>query len=229
MKKGATQPTKLQYSGQKSPIVEQSKLTSSKKSLTSAQGSETKEAKGLTKEGGTMGELSFKPLPTHSVLTTNQEGTTRMTIQPHSLTIELVANQWETIIPRTTDNLPAHIKGAAKWVDYNEPNRSCYVVQSPGNVAEEWPIELINGKWYLLTWENTGWRTKASRRLNDGDRKALNLGWFNITDAEHPDYHPLFAAPQGKEGEESVIVQGPSRDKGKGIAPRPLSTDIHSP
>ena len=104
------------------------------------------------------------------------------------------------------------------------------MVRSPGNAAEEWPIELINGKWYLLTWENTGWRTKASRQLNDRDHKTLNLGWFNITDGKHPDYHPLFAAPQGREvEEESVITQGPSKDKGKGVAPRPLSTDIHSP
>ena len=119
---------------------------------------------------------------------------------------------------------PTHIKGAAKWVDYNEPNRSCYVVRSPGNAAEEWPIELINGKWYLLTWENTRWRTKASRRLNNGDRKALNLGWFHITDAEHPDYHPLFAAPEKEEPELT-----PKKSKGKEAVPRPPSTNIHSP
>jgi hypothetical protein len=80
-------------------------------------------------------------------------------------------------------------------------------VRSPRNAAEEWPIELINGEWYLLTWENTGWRTKVSRRLNDGDQQNLCLGWFNITDAEHPDYHPLFAAPQGQE-EETMVVEG---------------------
>ena len=83
--------------------------------------------------------------------------------RPFSLSVELVADRWETIVPRASDNLPAHIKGAAEWVEYNEPNRSCYMVRSPGNAAEEWPIELINGEWYLLTWENTGWRTKASR------------------------------------------------------------------
>ena len=143
-------------------------------------------------------------------------------------TVELVANRWETIIPRPTDNLPTHIKGAAEWVDYNKPNRSCYVVRSPGNAAEEWLIELINGEWYLLTWENTGWRTKASGRLNEGDRQNLRLGWFNITDAEHPDFHPLFVAPQVQE-EETMIIRGASKDKGKRKASRPPSTDIHSP
>ena len=51
-----------------------------------------------------------------------------MTIQPHSLTVELVADRWETILPHTTNNLPAHIKGTVKWVEYNEPNWLCYVV-----------------------------------------------------------------------------------------------------
>ena len=74
-----------------------------------------------------------------------------------------MADRWETILPHTTDNLPVHIKGAAEWVEYNEPNWLCYVVQSPRDAAEEWLIELINREWYLLTWENTGWRTKASR------------------------------------------------------------------
>ena len=151
-----------------------------------------------------------------------------MRIRPYSLTVELVADRWQTIIPRETDNLPAHIKGAAEWAVYSEPNRSCYIARTPGNAAEEWPIELINGEWYLLTWENTGWRTKASRRLNDGDRRTLNLGWFNITNAEHPDFHPLFAAPAEQEGG-SIGVEEVPRIKGKGRASRPPSTDIHSP
>lgn len=120
-----------------------------------------------------------------------------------------------------------HIKGVAEWVEYNEPNRSCYTVRSPGNAVEEWPIELINGEWYLLTWENMGWWTKASRRLNDGDCRTLGLGWFNQNDAEHPDYHPLFAGQETTE-EEPMIIQGSSRGKGKEVA-RPPSTDIHSP
>ena len=151
-----------------------------------------------------------------------------MRIRPYSLTIKLVADRWQTIIPRETDNLPTHIKGAAEWAVYSEPNRSCYVARSPRNAAEEWPIELINGEWYLLTWENTGWRTKASRRLNNGDRKTLGIGWFNITDAEHPNFHPLFVALQERE-EGTIGVEEMSRDKGKRRASRPPSTDIHSP
>ena len=201
-------------------------MTSSKRYLTSAQESEIREAKGLTKQEEMTEVPFFTQLPTFSTRSTSQGGTVRIATQPHSLTVELVADQWENIVLCTTDNLPAHIKGAAEWVEYNEPNRSCYMVRSPGNAAEEWPIELINGEWYLLTWENTGWQTKASRRLNDGDHQTLNLGWFNKDDAEHPDYHPLFPGQETTE-EEPIIPQGSS--KGKGVATRPPSMDIHSP
>ena len=64
------------------------------------------------------------------------------------------------------------------------------------------------------------------RHLNDGDRKALNLGWFKITDMKHPDYHPLFA---GQEVKEILIIPESPKDKGKGMATRPPSTDIHFP
>ena len=56
----------------------------------------------------------------------------------------------------------------------------------------------------------------------------MGIGWFNITNAEHPDFHPLFAAPQGQE-EGTIGVEEASRDKGKRRASRPPSTDIHSP
>ena len=67
------------------------------------------------------------------------------------------------------------------------------------------------------------------RRLNDGDRKALNLGWFNKDDSKHLDYHSLFPGDLEREEEEPRIIQGSSKDKGKGVTTRPPSTDIHSP
>ena len=85
-----------------------------------------------------------------------------MTICLHSQTVEFVADRWETILLCTADNLPTHIKGAAEWTEYSKPNRLCYIVHTPKNALEEWPVELINGDWYLLTWENTRWRTWAT-------------------------------------------------------------------
>lgn len=108
-------------------------------------------------------EPSSLPSPTLNNLSINQEETTKITVCLHSQIMEFMANRWETILPHTEDNLPAHIKGAAEWIEYHEPNWLCYVVYTPGNALEEWPVELINGDWYLLTWENIRWRTQVIR------------------------------------------------------------------
>ena len=113
---------------QKSPIAELYRVTSFKKLLISAQGFSTKELAGLIREAEMMEEPYSTQSQIPTALSTGQGGQTRMRIRPYSLNVELMADRWETIIPRPTDNLPAHIKGAAEWVDYNEPNRSCYVV-----------------------------------------------------------------------------------------------------
>jgi hypothetical protein len=141
---------------------------------------------------------------------------------PYSLDVEFIADRWETTHPRTSDSLLAQIKGSAEWIKYGQPNKTCNVVKKG---EEEWPVELINRDWYLLTWENVRWwRTRASRKLNTNDWESLGLGWFAITDPEHPDYHPLFAQPVGIYDNNPV-----DKGKGKAVASRPPSTDIHSP
>lgn len=54
----------------------------------------------------------------------------------------------------------------------------------------------------------------------------MNLGWFTITNIEHLDYHPLFTEQGYKK---LPVIQGSfSQDKGKAVATRPPSMDIHS-
>jgi hypothetical protein len=130
----------------------------------------------------------------------------------YSLTVEFVANRWETILPRTSDDLPARIRGRAEWTEYSEPNKACYVVKSMHG-TEEYPVELINGRWHLLTWDSMGWWTRASRALNPSKETNLGLGWFDLGDPEHPDYHPLFSK---KPEEESTDDPIPDMSKGKG-------------
>ena len=48
---------------------------------------------------------------------------------------------------RTTDDLPAHVKGAAYWVNHTT-RPSGYYYEEPGK--EPVPIEFINDAWYLL-------------------------------------------------------------------------------
>jgi hypothetical protein len=77
---------------------------------------------------------------------------------------------------------------------------------------EEYPVELINGRWHLLTWDSMGWRTRASRALNPSEETNLGLGWFDLGDPKHPDYHPLFSKPLEEPTEEPTQ----SAEKGKG-------------
>ena len=66
-----------------------------------------------------------------------------------SLDIEFIANRWEGILPCTSDDLPAHIKGRAEWVPFSEPNKSCYATRDP-KTNEEYPIEFLNDNWYVM-------------------------------------------------------------------------------
>ena len=157
-KRGQLQQTKLWSWEPKSPTAVPSSQISCRKFLTSACNLGTRGEGVVSNRGGIGKELFLPPSQTPNAHTTNQEETIRMTLtHPHSQTVKFMANRWETILPHTTDTLPTHIKGVAEWIEYNEPNRLCYVVCMPRNAAEEWPMELINGDWYLLTWENTRW------------------------------------------------------------------------
>jgi hypothetical protein len=86
---------------------------------------------------------------------------------------------------RTTDDLPAHIKGSTEWdtivgqTGYYIP-RHYFQNKCPG------PIEFINNAWYSLIYlnsEHTFCTSNWISRINN-----YNLGYWNLTDPEHPDY-----------------------------------------
>jgi hypothetical protein len=50
--------------------------------------------------------------------------------------------------------------GEAYWVPFANEARSAYHIKDiSGN---EYPVELINGQWYQLTWGTSGYRTSPS-------------------------------------------------------------------
>ena len=75
----------------------------------------------------------------------------------------------------------------AYWVDYREPNKSCYHVKDQDN-GREYAIEFINDAWHVLDWMSRGWRTHASKYFSIKDREHVGLGWYNKSDPEHLDY-----------------------------------------
>ena len=46
------------------------------------------------------------------------------------------------------DDLPAHMKGRAYWVDFENSNRLAYHMQD--NQGNETIVEFINNAWYIV-------------------------------------------------------------------------------
>ena len=91
------------------------------------------------------------------------------------LDVEFVTDRWEVILPRTSDDLPAHIKGRAEWVPFSELNKSCYATRDP-KTNKEYPVEFINDEWHFMVWGSMGWRMQASQRANQKQKERLGLG-----------------------------------------------------
>ena len=72
-----------------------------------------------------------------------------------TITTKFDRGKFLNLHPCTSDNLPAHIKGAVYWVEFGNENQSAYHVRdSEGN---EYPVEFINDQWYQLTWGASGY------------------------------------------------------------------------
>ena len=65
----------------------------------------------------------------------------------------------------------------AYWVDYGEPNKSCYHVKDQDD-GREYAVEFINDAWHVLDWTSGGWRTHASKYFSTKDQKHVGLGWY---------------------------------------------------
>ena len=138
---------------------------------------------------------------------------------------------------RTTDDLPAHVKGAAYWVNHNT-RPSGYYYEEPGK--EPVPIEFINDAWYLLHFVSSErfYGTRASFRVNPDDPNIALGRWYdndpanpnnqitpvvqiqtNLTDyripsPSHSDSEPENPAtetwgPQNEPFDEAVVAPGP--------------------
>ena len=107
-----------------------------------------------------------------------------------SLTFDLPEQEDEKFYfrPRQVDRLPAHVKGTAFWVEYQAPteHRSCLHIEAHGT---ELPVELINNTWYLITWDYDK-KEYYTRKQNSVGQGAFGLGYWKITDTQHPNFDP---------------------------------------
>jgi hypothetical protein len=88
---------------------------------------------------------------------------------------------------RNTDDLPSHVKGIAEWLTVG-PYMGYYI---PGNLTKNnkpIPIELINDAWHSLVFieSEQNFFTRSTQSISQ--ENSYGLGYWNITDPEHPGY-----------------------------------------
>jgi hypothetical protein len=96
-------------------------------------------------------------------------------------------NTLTAVSRRTTDNLPAHVKGNAQWSTVGTFT-GYYIPAEHTKNNKPAPTEFINNAWHALVYiesQNTFF-TQATHRI--ARENTYGLGFWNLTDPEHPDY-----------------------------------------
>ena len=94
------------------------------------------------------------------------------------------------VTTRTTDDLPAHVKGIAQWGSI-DGHPATYYIAHPSEVNKYVAVEFINDRWYTLSWftRDSLYATRKTYVISK-DNNTVGLGWWNETDPAHPSYKP---------------------------------------
>jgi hypothetical protein len=96
-------------------------------------------------------------------------------------------NTLTAVSRRTTDNLPAHVRGNAQWTTVGTFT-GYYIPAEHTKNNKPAPTEFINNAWHALVYiesQNTFF-TQSTHRI--ARENTYGLGFWNITNPEHPDY-----------------------------------------
>ena len=93
---------------------------------------------------------------------------------------------------RSSDDLPVHIKGIIRWYPDAQPQARYYVPKKYSPSGDFEPLEFINNQWFgLFGHPETSTMhlcTRASVAIPVIN--SLGIGYWDITDPEHPDFTP---------------------------------------
>ena len=93
---------------------------------------------------------------------------------------------------RSSDDLPVHVKGIIRWYPDAQPQAGYYVPKKYSPSRDFEPLEFINNQWFGLfghpETSTTQLCTRASAAIPISNR--LGIGYWDITDPEHPDFAP---------------------------------------
>ena len=93
---------------------------------------------------------------------------------------------------RSSDDLPVHVKGIVWWYPDAQPQAGYYVPKKYSPSGDFEPLEFINNQWFGLfghpETSTTHLCTRASAAIPVINK--LSIGYWDITDPEHPDFTP---------------------------------------
>jgi hypothetical protein len=101
-------------------------------------------------------------------------------------------NQATPVTRRTHDDLPTHVKGTVKW---NRPNRGYYIPQHLTSNNSLEPVKFINNRWYELRYDSSARTFYTQENLVIPIQNVFGIGFWNVTDPQHPEYQPPSRAP----------------------------------
>ena len=98
---------------------------------------------------------------------------------------------------RSSDDLPAHVKGIIRWYPDAQPVAGYYVpkVYSPSRDFK--PVEFINNQWFRLFGHPETSTTHLCTRASEAIPivNCLSIGYWDITDPQHPNFIPSNPTP----------------------------------
>lgn len=102
---------------------------------------------------------------------------------PQEISLEFNGNLPVTVNRRSQDDLPAHIKGTAKWHSQGITGPEYYIPQhqSPRNALE--PIKFINNQWFGLSFQQRHHLMQPSLAININN--IFDLEYQNENDPQH--------------------------------------------
>ena len=100
-------------------------------------------------------------------------------------------------------DIPPHVVGQAYWVPFRNEKQSAYHIRNQD--GNKFPIELVNGQWYQLTWGTSGYHTSPLSMITPYVHEELELGWYHPGD---PKYELLVPAPLGNDPQSGGVTPG---------------------
>ena len=110
---------------------------------------------------------------------------------PEKITCQFHNEDFLVVPPRSTDNLPPHVLGSARW---NQNYNRYYVPRAFTANNKSQPVEFLNNRWYTLhpdPAQHGVFLTNANCIISLVN--TLNLGYWDTNDPEHPDFQPTAA------------------------------------